>query len=75
MKKVVVALMLLSCLGALILSAKVPGVPLAFNDKSSGKSCRGYTIIEVDKGINCKGDTIKLTRKNGFYEEVQSLNK
>lgn len=31
-------------------------------------SCRGYTIIEYDKGINCHGDTITLTRRNGFAE-------
>lgn len=32
--------------------------------------CVGYTIIEFDKGIDCHGDTIKLTRKNGFAERV-----
>ena len=32
---------------------------------SNGK-CFGYTITEFGKGINCKGDTIRLIRKNGL---------
>ena len=32
------------------------------------KSCRGYEVIEAGKGINCHGDTIKLTKRSGFYE-------
>ncbi|WP_276372365.1 hypothetical protein [Chryseolinea sp. H1M3-3] len=34
------------------------------------KNCRGYSVIEVDKGIDCNGDTIKLTKVNGFFERV-----
>lgn len=30
------------------------------------QNCRGYTIIEYGKAVNCKGDTIKLIHKNGF---------
>ena len=30
--------------------------------------CVGYTVIEVDKGIDCNGDTIRITKRNGFYE-------
>lgn len=32
------------------------------------KTCTGYEVIEAGKGINCYGDTIKLTKKSGFYE-------
>jgi hypothetical protein len=32
------------------------------------KECTGYEVIEAGKGINCYGDTIKLTRRRGFYE-------
>ena len=32
------------------------------------KSCTGYEIIEAGIGINCYGDTIKLTKRSGFYE-------
>lgn len=29
-------------------------------------TCPGYTIIEYGKGINCYGDTVVLTRKEGL---------
>ncbi len=29
------------------------------------KPCYGYTIIEFGKGINCHGDTVKLTKVKG----------
>jgi hypothetical protein len=32
------------------------------------KFCRGYSVIEADKGIDCHGDTIKLVKVNGFFE-------
>ncbi len=32
------------------------------------KFCRGYEVIEANKGIDCNGDTIQLVRKNGFFE-------
>ncbi|HLT75532.1 MAG TPA: hypothetical protein VKZ68_10605 [Ohtaekwangia sp.] len=32
------------------------------------KSCTGYVVIEVDKGIDCNGDTIRLVKKHGFFE-------
>ena len=35
------------------------------------RSCNGYSVIEVDKGIDCNGDTIKLTKINGYFERVR----
>ncbi len=32
------------------------------------KSCTGYDVIEAGVGINCYGDTIRLTKKFGYYE-------
>ena len=32
------------------------------------KFCRGYSVIEADKGIDCHGDTIKLVKVHGFFE-------
>ena len=32
------------------------------------KVCRGYSVIEADKGIDCHGDTIKLVKVHGFFE-------
>lgn len=45
------------------------------NYKSEGAStakrhCRGYSVIEVDKGIDCNGDTIKLVKVNGYFERM-----
>ena len=35
------------------------------------RSCNGYSVIEVDKGIDCNGDTIKLIKTNGYFERVR----
>jgi hypothetical protein len=32
------------------------------------KFCRGYSVIEADRGIDCHGDTIKLVKVHGFFE-------
>src|SRR5688572_4470335 len=32
------------------------------------KFCRGYSVIEANKGIDCHGDTIKLVKVHGFFE-------
>lgn len=36
------------------------------------KPCYGYTIIEFGKGINCDGDTVRLTKVNGGQELLRS---
>lgn len=38
--------------------------------KTQKKTCRGYSVIEVDKGIDCNGDTIRLVKVNGFFERA-----
>ncbi|HEX6225137.1 MAG TPA: hypothetical protein VFZ52_12035 [Chryseolinea sp.] len=35
------------------------------------KFCRGYSVIEADKGIDCHGDTIKLVKVHGFFEREE----
>jgi len=35
------------------------------------RNCNGYSVIEVDKGIDCNGDTIKLIKINGYFERVR----
>ena len=45
------------------------------NYKSNGanrikKHCKGYSVIEVDKGIDCNGDTLKLIKVNGYFERA-----
>lgn len=37
------------------------------------KHCRGYTIIEAGKGIDCYGDTVKLIKRYGYYEPAAQL--
>jgi hypothetical protein len=32
--------------------------------------CYGYTIIEFGKGIDCYGDTVKLTKVDGGQERI-----
>ena len=33
-------------------------------------SCKGYTIIEFGKGIDCHGDTVKLVKVRGGGQEL-----
>jgi hypothetical protein len=38
-------------------------------ESGEGKpKCVGYTVLEVGKAIDCNGDTIRLTKRNGFYQ-------
>jgi hypothetical protein len=51
------------------------GLTGANNKKTDAKNlikkhCRGYSVIEVDKGIDCNGDTIKLVKVNGFFQRA-----
>lgn len=32
--------------------------------------CKGYTIIEFGKGINCDGDTVRLVKVQGGGQEL-----
>ena len=34
------------------------------------RACKGYTVIEASKGIDCNGDTIKLVKVSGFYQRA-----
>lgn len=37
------------------------------------KPCYGYTIIEFGWGINCDGDTVKLTKVKGGGQELARM--
>ena len=41
--------------------------------KKTHRNCNGYSVIEVDKGIDCNGDTIKLIKVNGFFERASAI--
>ena len=69
MKKVFFSALILVCLVMIIVAADFRSIQLLETEK---KECVGYTIIEFDKGIDCHGDTIQLTRKNGFVERISN---
>jgi hypothetical protein len=58
--------MLIILLGADIRREKEAAVSLEIEKRP----CYGYTIIEFGKGIDCQGDTIKLTKVRGGQEWV-----
>jgi len=41
--------------------------------KVQEKPCYGYTIIEFGKGINCKGDTVRLAKVKGGGQELAKM--
>ena len=52
----------------IFLFESVMGNQKLFAVKEQKKNCSGYVVIEVNKGIDCNGDTIKLMKKHGYYE-------
>jgi len=70
MKKVFFSAVGMVCLVMVIVAADFRRIPEMLEASSRKTSCTGYTIIEFDKAIDCYGDTIALTRKNGFAERV-----
>lgn len=64
-----VVLMLVILLGADIRREKEAQVPVI--DKLP---CKGYTIIEFGKGINCDGDTVKLVKVEGGGQQLARLH-
>lgn len=70
MKKVFFSAVVMVCLVMIIVAADFRSIPEMLDAPSRKNSCTGYTIIEFDKAIDCHGDTIALTRKNGFAERI-----
>lgn len=60
-----VVLIFIVLLGADIRRKKDAAAQLPVPEK---KPCYGYTIIEFGKGIDCSGDTVKLTKVKGGQE-------
>jgi hypothetical protein len=59
-------LILLTVLSTLLLT----GAGYEHVTKNDKKACRGYSVIEVNKGVDCYGDTIRLVKVNGYFERV-----
>jgi hypothetical protein len=66
MKRVFVLLALVASI-VIFGTGFIGGTPTVPMDEPR-KTCRGYEVIEANKGIDCNGDTIQLVRRNGFYE-------
>lgn len=66
---------LLLCLLMIIAAADFRTLPYLPEAPPAKTKCVGYTIIEFDKGIDCRGDTILLTRRNGYAEKVSHHRK
>ena len=62
-----VVLIFIVLLGADIRRKKEAAAQLPVAEK---KPCYGYTIIEFGKGIDCSGDTVKLTKVKGGGQEL-----
>ena len=58
----------LSFIVVIFLFGSVVAKQTLFTTSEKKKNCTGYVVIEVNKGIDCSGDTIKLTKKHGYYE-------
>lgn len=67
MKRVVVTIAVLLCVTMMITGADLR-LLMKMKKPASKKHCIGYTIIEADKGIDCNGDTVKLTKAHGYYQ-------
>jgi hypothetical protein len=70
MKKVFFLALVLVCLFLVIAAADYRSIPDLLDTSSDEPGCVGYTIIAFDKGVDCHGDTVALSRRNGFAEKV-----
>jgi hypothetical protein len=72
MKRVVFTVAVLLCIAMMLTGMDIRTLVKVKETGRVKKNCVGYTILEVDKGIDCDGDTVKLTKVHGYYEVVSS---
>jgi hypothetical protein len=70
MKRVVFTVAVLLCFTMMMTGMDIRTLVKVRENGKAKKNCVGYTIIEADKGIDCYGDTVKLTKVHGYYEVV-----
>lgn len=70
MKKILFTVSILANL-LLITAADFKSRPDKFARAKKQSVC-GYTIVEFGKGVDCHGDTIRLTRVNGVQVRIDS---
>jgi hypothetical protein len=71
MKRVVVTVAVLLCVTMMLTGADIRSLVKVQEKVPAKRNCMGYTILTVDKGIDCFGDTVKLTKAHGYYEVAQ----
>lgn len=64
--KSVFATMIIVCISFFMIGADMPAATT--NRVEIKKHCTGYTIIEAGLALDCHGDTVKLIRRQGYYE-------
>jgi hypothetical protein len=72
MKRVVFTVAVLLCIAMMMTGMDIRTLVKVKQTGKAKQNCVGYTIIEVDKGIDCDGDTVKLTKVHGYYEVVST---
>ena len=70
MKKVVLTLAVLLMLVVLI-GADIRGRDTTTSATALKKFCKGYTIIEFGKAIDCNGDTLRLVKVHGGQQVLK----
>ena len=69
MKRVLSAVAIIVCLLVMMTGADFrTRATLSSPNLKIKKNCFGYTVIEAGKGVDCNGDTIRLIKKDGFYQ-------
>jgi hypothetical protein len=72
MKRVVFTIAVLLCLTMMMTGMDIRTMIKVKETNTTRKNCVGYTILEFDKGVDCYGDTVMLTKVHGYYEVVQT---
>jgi hypothetical protein len=67
MKRIVLTVIVILLIVFVLVGARLRKPPVVKETKPI-RMCRGFTVIEATKGIDCNGDTINLIKKNGFFE-------
>jgi hypothetical protein len=66
MKKILVFLGVV-VMAVILVAAGFPAPTKSKEDTNQNSGC-GYRIVEFGVAVNCKGDTVKLTRTKGFQQ-------
>jgi hypothetical protein len=74
MKKIVSMLAVAALLVLMATGSGFNALPEAPLERTVKQQCFGYTVLENSKGLNCKGDTVTLVKRNGFFQIASLKN-